>query len=141
MCPAATRYGVSTFQLALVNTPAINDNCDNLMPNQTVCLGIEGQDCTKVYTVVEGDTCNWITEMYGMDLDTLYANNPQINDECTNAYIGEVLCVDTEVFDYPDFNQTAFDVSGREPRAKRAARAASRRWRPVKVEGDKVDGG
>lgn len=81
------------------------------MPDQVVCLGISGEDCTKVYTVVEGDTCDWIDEMYGMGLDTLYANNPQINDECTNIYIGEVLCVDTQDFEYPDFNQTAFDVS------------------------------
>lgn len=107
----ATRYGVSTFQLALVNTPEINENCDNLMPDQVICLGVEDEDCTKIYTVVEGDTCEWIQEMYGMDANTLWSNNPQINNECTNIYVGEVLCVDTDCFDYPAFNQTAFDVS------------------------------
>ncbi|BEI82776.1 hypothetical protein CcaverHIS002_0306440 [Cutaneotrichosporon cavernicola] len=106
----STRYGVSTFQLALVNTPEINENCDNLMPDQVVCLGVADEDCTKVYTVVEGDTCDWIQEMYGMDANTLWSNNPQINAECTNIYTGEVLCVDTDCFDYPEFNQTAFDV-------------------------------
>ena len=53
--PAAHRYGVSTFQLALVNEDVITENCDNLQPNQTICLGIEQHDCTKVYTVVENE--------------------------------------------------------------------------------------
>jgi len=52
---SATRYGVSTFQLALVNEAVVTDNCDNLQPDQTICLGIEQHDCTKVYTVVENE--------------------------------------------------------------------------------------
>jgi hypothetical protein len=92
------------------------------MPDQVVCLGTEGQDCTKVYTVVEGDTCEWIQEMYGMDSNTLWSNNPQINDDCTNIYIGEVLCADTACFDYPEFNQTAFDVSDCVVRAREQER-------------------
>lgn len=51
----AHRYGVSTFQLALVNEDVITENCDNLQPNQDICLGITGHDCTKVYTVVENE--------------------------------------------------------------------------------------
>jgi hypothetical protein len=51
----ATKYGVSTFQLALVNDASIDEQCENLMPNQTVCLGVSGQDCTKVYTVVANE--------------------------------------------------------------------------------------
>lgn len=81
------------------------------MPDQVVCLGVEGQDCLKIYTVREGDTCDYIDEMYGMGFETLSYNNPQINDECTNIYVGEVLCIDTQQFNYPDYNQTAFDVS------------------------------
>ena len=52
---AAHRYGVSTFQLALVNEDTITENCDNLQPDETICLGITGHDCTKVYTVVENE--------------------------------------------------------------------------------------
>jgi hypothetical protein len=51
----AHKYGVSTYQLALVNEATISDNCDNLEPNQEICLGIEGHDCTKVYTVVANE--------------------------------------------------------------------------------------
>jgi len=96
-----------------VNNPEVNDACDNLVPDTEICLGESGMDCTKVYTVVAGDTCEWIQEMYGMTEDVLYGNNPQINAECTNIYIGEVLCVDTEKFDYPPYNLTAYEVSWR----------------------------
>lgn len=48
----AHKYGVSTYQLALVNEATISESCDNLQPDQEICLGIEGHDCTKVYTVV-----------------------------------------------------------------------------------------
>ena len=51
----AETYGTSTFQLAIVNEASIDENCDNLTPGETVCLGIEGQDCTKVYTVVPNE--------------------------------------------------------------------------------------
>lgn len=47
----AHKFGASTFQLALVNEASIAENCDNLMPNSTICLGQQGTDCTKVYTV------------------------------------------------------------------------------------------
>lgn len=102
---------MSTFQLALINTPEVNENCDNLLPDQEVCLGTAEYDCTKVYTVVENDTCEWLETMYGMTQETLHSNNPQINPDCTNIYIGQVLCVDTEKFAYPEFNVTAYDVS------------------------------
>lgn len=55
-------------------------------------------------------TCAWIQEVYGIDNATLWANNPQIDNECANIYIGEVLCVDTASFDYPEFNQTRYEV-------------------------------
>ncbi|RXK41409.1 hypothetical protein M231_01314 [Tremella mesenterica] len=87
----ARQYGVSTFQLALVNEASIDENCDNLNPGDTVCLGVEGVDCTKVYTVVEDDTCDGLIGTYGMSNDTLYSNNPQIDAPCDNIYVGEVL--------------------------------------------------
>lgn len=104
------KYGASTFQLALVNEAVIAENCDNLEPDQTVCLGIKGTDCTKVYTVQPNDTCAWIEEMYGTSLDTLRSNNPQIDEECSNIYINEVLCIDTEQFEYPSYNRTQYET-------------------------------
>lgn len=49
--------------------------------------------------------------MYGISNETLYANNPQIDAECENIYVGEVLCVDTDAFSYPSYNETLYNVS------------------------------
>ncbi|KAF8528417.1 hypothetical protein BU17DRAFT_73482 [Hysterangium stoloniferum] len=87
---------VSTFQLAAVN-PSINPGCTNLMPGQQLCLGTLGKDCTTVHVVQEGDTCNIITSNHGLNATMLVTNNPTINSECTNIYIGQVLCVANEV--------------------------------------------
>lgn len=104
------RYGASTFQLALVNSAVIAENCDNLMPNQTVCLGITGTDCTKVYTVKPNDSCGGIQSIYGISNETLWANNPQIDRECSNIYVNEVLCVDTNTYSYPTYNATTYET-------------------------------
>ncbi|OCF34652.1 hypothetical protein I317_01134 [Kwoniella heveanensis CBS 569] len=110
-CDSISRkYGVSTYQLALVNDAVIAENCDNLEPDQVVCLGIEGQDCTKVYTVVADDTCAYLQETYGISNETLWSNNPQIDAACDNIYVGEVLCVDTEAYQYPQYNETLYNA-------------------------------
>jgi len=62
-------------------------------------------------TLLTCSTCAWVQEVYGIDNATLWANNPQIDDTCSNIYIGEVLCVDTNGFNYPEFNQTKYEVS------------------------------
>ncbi|ORX36354.1 hypothetical protein BD324DRAFT_628452 [Kockovaella imperatae] len=106
----SNKYGASTFQLALVNEADIDENCENLQPGETICLGVAGQDCTKVYTVKSGDTCEWLMATYGMSNTTLWSNNPQIDPECTNIYIGEVLCVDTKSYNYPSYNQSLYEA-------------------------------
>jgi hypothetical protein len=55
-------------------------------------------------------TCAWIEEMYGTPLSVLRANNPQIDEECSNIYINEVLCIDTEEFEYPSYNRTQYET-------------------------------
>jgi len=87
---------VSTYQLAVINKD-INDKCSNLMPKQTICLGYEGEDCKTVYVVTKGDTCDKIATTFGMNTTILYENNPQIDTQCHNIYIGEVLCVSPKV--------------------------------------------
>lgn len=56
-------------------------------------------------------TCEWIQETYGISNPTLIANNPQIDGNCENIYVGEVLCVDTDDYVYPEVNQTIYQVS------------------------------
>ena len=57
---------------------------------QILCLGIIGQDCTIVTPVNSGDTCTSITTAANITLATLLANNPNVNENCTNILIGEV---------------------------------------------------
>lgn len=88
---------VSTYQLATINKGIINDQCSNLVPNETICLGYQGEDCTTVYTVKKDDTCDAIAAANKVNTTLLHENNPQINPDCKNIYIGEVLCVANSV--------------------------------------------
>jgi LysM repeat protein len=83
---------VSTYQLAVLN-PAINSDCTNLLPGQTLCLGASGKDCTTTYVVRPNDDCNVVSSAYNINATVLSYNNPQLNADCSNLYIGEVLCV------------------------------------------------
>lgn len=88
---------VSTYQLATINAGYIDEVCSNLQPGASICLGYENEDCTATYVVKANDTCDDIVDAKSTDLTNLFANNPQIDDDCTNIYIGEVLCVLPEI--------------------------------------------
>ncbi|KAI0757211.1 hypothetical protein C8Q80DRAFT_84122 [Daedaleopsis nitida] len=85
-------HNVSTYQLAAVN-PDIDDLCNNLQVNQVLCLGTEGEDCTTTHIVQTGESCEAITGTYGINSTMLNHNNPQLDAECDNLYVGEVICV------------------------------------------------
>ena len=68
----------------------IDSACNNLQSGQTLCLGWPGQDCTTTYVVKKDDTCDQIISAHGINSTVIYGNNPQINADCTNIYIGEV---------------------------------------------------
>ncbi|KAI6135985.1 hypothetical protein F5141DRAFT_1059250 [Pisolithus sp. B1] len=70
----------------------MDPQCDNLSPREMICLAFAGEDCQTTYVVQLGDTCNGISSAYGVNTTILYLNNPQINEDCSNIYIGEVLC-------------------------------------------------
>ncbi|KAG5636607.1 hypothetical protein H0H81_007432 [Sphagnurus paluster] len=42
------------------------------------------------YTVQAGDTCAGIFSEFSLTLDELITNNPNVNADCTNVYVGEV---------------------------------------------------
>lgn len=73
--------------------PSINAACDNLQPDQQLCLGKTGEDCRTTYAVRADDTCEQIISAHAINSTILEANNPQINADCTNIYIGEVRCM------------------------------------------------
>ncbi|EKM60655.1 uncharacterized protein PHACADRAFT_179862, partial [Phanerochaete carnosa HHB-10118-sp] len=77
------------FQLAHVNTQ-IDAACDNLFVGELLCLGITGQDCTSVHVVQNGDVCLTIANEADITVNTLLANNPNVNSGCTNLIVNEV---------------------------------------------------
>ena len=109
------RLAFRRYQLAVINTGIINDKCTNLVPNETICLGYQGEDCTTVYSallhcpllgllahlflvaVKKSDVCDAISAAYNVNNTLLHENNPQINPDCSNIYPGEVLCVASTV--------------------------------------------
>lgn len=69
----------------------INPECTNLVPGQTLCLGtVASEDCTQTYVVKAADDCDNIASTVGLNTTMMSLNNPQINEGCTNIYIGEV---------------------------------------------------
>ncbi|KAG8900565.1 hypothetical protein FRB99_005977 [Tulasnella sp. 403] len=90
----SAKNNASTYQLARSNIGVINDACSNLAIGQTICLALSSADCTTTYVVQPGDTCDGVTANYpGLNSTTFRVNNPQIDDNCWNLYIGEVVCV------------------------------------------------
>jgi len=93
----SAKNNVSTYQLAVTNLNTIDKNCDNLMPGESLCLGFTGQDCTNTYVIQPDDECSAIASNHGVNTTMLFLNNPQINADCDNIYIGEVLCIGSNV--------------------------------------------
>ncbi|KAH9042432.1 hypothetical protein EDB85DRAFT_2131063 [Lactarius pseudohatsudake] len=77
------------------NCVHINHDCTNLLPGQPLCLGHSGKDCTTTYVVKPNDDCNIVSSAYNINATVLSHNNPQLNADCSNMYIGEV-CVPNE---------------------------------------------
>ena len=57
---------------------------------QIICLSVVNQGCPNVHDVQKGETCITIAKNAGISVAQLIANNPQINEGCTNIRLGEV---------------------------------------------------
>ncbi|KAK0546720.1 hypothetical protein OC846_005150 [Tilletia horrida] len=74
--------------------PEINSGCTNLQGGLAYCVAsTNNATCTKTYQVVTNDNCGTIDQKYYLTLAQLRGLNPSINTDCTNIYVGEVLCV------------------------------------------------
>ena len=62
----------------------------SLIVLQVLCLAMAGYNCTSVYPVQPDDDCAKIADAAQIDFTTLRANNPNIDEGCTNIYPGEV---------------------------------------------------
>ena len=79
-------------------------------------MGLVGKDCTTVVVIQPGDSCSSIATAADISVSTLLANNPNVNEDCTNIYPDEVrfnhtvyvqilillqvLCVTSDVINY-----------------------------------------
>ena len=70
--------------------PDIDDLCHNLQVGQVLCLGTKDEDCTTTRVVESGDSCDSIMQAASINSTVLYHNNPQLDADCTNLYVGEV---------------------------------------------------
>ncbi|KAF9002303.1 hypothetical protein BDQ17DRAFT_1357251 [Cyathus striatus] len=100
----SAKEGVSSFQLASVNAGIINADCTNLFVGEVkftlptfVNRPVLGSRMTRLHQVLvvqpTGDSYFSIATDTGISVDTLVANNPNVNADCTNIHPGEVLCV------------------------------------------------
>ncbi|KAF9547767.1 hypothetical protein CPC08DRAFT_823609 [Agrocybe pediades] len=58
-------------------------------------------DCSRTYKVKAGDICLSIAQRNGVSLSSIFAQNPSINQGCTNLQIGQVLCLSSGVSSSP----------------------------------------
>ncbi|ESK91741.1 carbohydrate-binding module family 50 protein [Moniliophthora roreri MCA 2997] len=87
----AQRNSVSIYNLQLINPP---NTCSGLIAGQAICVDSPLVNCSAVYTVdgSEGGCFN-IAQAQGISLSALLDLNPNVNEQCTNIYVGEVLCI------------------------------------------------
>lgn len=86
------RAGISRYWLGQLN-PTINADCSNLIGGAAICVDSALNTCGAVYAVkgTEG-SCLGIAATLGIILEELLRLNPNVNAQCTNIYIGEMLC-------------------------------------------------
>ncbi|KAF8181642.1 hypothetical protein BJ912DRAFT_979637 [Pholiota molesta] len=116
------------YQLAVLNSNAVNSACTNLLPGQTLCLAENAdEDCNSTYTVLNGDSCDSIAAANALNTTILTLNNPQIDQGCSNIYPGEVLCTSKTVRVAPILLQAATPASAAAstPNVTSAAAAAA----------------
>jgi len=90
-------HNVSTYQFATINAGIVDAECGNLIIGDELCIGYENEDCKNTYVVIKDDTIEAITGKVGVNSTILMENNPQLKEDSSNLYIGEVLCIATTV--------------------------------------------
>ncbi|KAF9002289.1 hypothetical protein BDQ17DRAFT_1542372 [Cyathus striatus] len=69
----------------------------------SVFLATAQHQCLETYTVVAGDTCDLISQKEHVSSYQLTSiNYATINSDCSNLFVGEVLCLATQEENCPD---------------------------------------
>ncbi|KAJ7186092.1 hypothetical protein C8R46DRAFT_1289630 [Mycena filopes] len=73
--------------------PEVKTDCTNIFAGEAYCVGGGGQACGKTYVVKSGDGCSSIIGAAGITQARLNALNPQLDANCDNLQVGEILCI------------------------------------------------
>ncbi|KAJ7264086.1 hypothetical protein B0H12DRAFT_1217298 [Mycena haematopus] len=85
------KYDIALADLLRWNT-ALTAACTTIGLGSAYCVAGGGDACSKIYTVVSGDSCGAIESKFGITLDDIVAWNPFLTSSCA-IQIGQNLCV------------------------------------------------
>ncbi|KAH8799634.1 hypothetical protein F5884DRAFT_111945 [Xylogone sp. PMI_703] len=110
----ALNYSITYLQFLSMN-PSIHIGCTNMIVGDDYCVApVNGTiiptpstvaapaptasgttaKCYNWYTLKSGDYCGLIELEFGLNLGTLQAYNPSINNACSNLVVGNAYCID-----------------------------------------------
>lgn len=95
----AQRSEISIYDLQRIN-PTIS--CANLIQGSAIRIDSPQVNCSAIYIVdgTEGG-CSNIATAHNITFSTLRTLNPNINEQCTNIYPGEALCIASDLPQIP----------------------------------------
>jgi LysM repeat protein len=86
----AAKFSITVSDIISAN-PTVRPRCHNLQDGEILC--IPDGSCQQKYTVVSGDVCYRIGDMFSVSSSAIMSANPAVNSGCTNLEIGQVLCI------------------------------------------------
>ncbi|KAJ7616194.1 hypothetical protein DFH06DRAFT_1062606 [Mycena polygramma] len=85
------KFNIALVDLLRWNT-ALTSSCTTIGLGNAYCVAGGGDACSKIYTVVSGDSCGSIEGKFGITLADIIAWNPFLTSSCA-IQIGENVCV------------------------------------------------
>ncbi|KAF7288355.1 hypothetical protein HMN09_01398200 [Mycena chlorophos] len=84
-------YNIALADLLRWNT-GLTAACTTIELGEAYCVAGGGDACTKIYTVVSGDSCAAIESKFDVTLSQILALNPFLDSSCA-LQVGENICV------------------------------------------------
>lgn len=97
---AAAKNKITVDQLRSWNNQ-LGSTCNNLWLGYYACVGVPGaaapmpgivSNCKRYSLVVSGDSCEIVSQRYGINVNDFKKWNTYINAQCTNIWLGALVC-------------------------------------------------
>ncbi|KAF7288367.1 hypothetical protein HMN09_01399600 [Mycena chlorophos] len=85
------KYDTALADLLRWNT-ALTASCTTIQLGEAYCVQGGGNPCSKIYTVVSGDSCGAIESKFGITMAQMLSLNPFLTSSCA-IQVGQNLCV------------------------------------------------